>query len=169
MDFQQADFQVECDSTILVRERSKGSKLEPVFARKTGKEQETAHTIAVLPDAPKHAKVFSKRDIVQASKEQKDKLKKAGKREIIEDSSSSSELETSEKRKGKKTKWGKSLPPEMNTKWGKHRPQRWLSPRERDATLHHRYYLNYRNKRKGAKRGNPAETRGSVKRRKRPR
>ena len=101
VEFQQADFQDECDSTVLVRERSKGSKLEPVPARKTiflfqkGKVQETAHTIAVLPEAAKHAKVFSKRDIMQASKEQKDKLKKARKRAIIEDSSSSSELETS--------------------------------------------------------------------------
>ena len=119
VEFQQADFQDECDSTMLGRERSKGSKLEPVFARKTGKVQERAHTIAVLPEAAKHAKVFSKRDIMQASKEQKDKLKKAGKRAIIEDSSSSSELETSAKRKGKKTKCGKSLPSEVNTKWGK--------------------------------------------------
>ena len=48
-------------------------------------------------------------------------------------------------------------------------PRDGSRPRERDATLHHRYYPNYRNKRQGAKRGNPAKTGGSVKRRKRPR
>ena len=35
--FQPVDFQDDCDSTVLVRERTKGSKLEPAFARKSGK------------------------------------------------------------------------------------------------------------------------------------
>ena len=35
LEFQPSDFQHETDSTILVRERSKGSKLEPTFGKKT--------------------------------------------------------------------------------------------------------------------------------------
>ena len=119
MDFQQADFQDECDSTILVRERSKGSKQEPVFAKKTGKISETAHTIAVLPEGAKQAEFFSKQDIMQASKQQKEKFKKAGKRAIIEDSSSSSESKGTTKRKGKKTKQGKSPLLGLSAKWEK--------------------------------------------------
>ena len=119
LDFQQNDFQDECDSTILVRERAKGSKLEPVFAKKTGRIVESEHTITVLPEGAKQGKVFSKRDVVQASKEQKKKFKKAGKRAIIEDSSSSSESEGTTKRKGKKAKQEKASPRGLSVKWEK--------------------------------------------------
>ena len=45
--FQPVDFQNNFDSTVLVRERTKGSKLEPAFARKSGKITETPHTISI--------------------------------------------------------------------------------------------------------------------------
>ena len=73
--FQTVDFQYDCDSTVLVRERTKGSKLESAFARKSGKMTETPHTITVLPGPSKTPNLFSKRDVVQASKQQKKKLK----------------------------------------------------------------------------------------------
>ena len=36
LEFQPSDFHDDTDSAILVRERTKGSKLEPTFARKAG-------------------------------------------------------------------------------------------------------------------------------------
>ena len=57
LEFQPSDFHDDTDSAILVRERTKGSKLEPTFARKTGKViQETQHTIAILPEKGKTTK-----------------------------------------------------------------------------------------------------------------
>ena len=61
--FQPSDFHDDTDSAILVRERTKGSKVESTFARKTGKVvQETQHTIATLPEKTKRPKSFSKRE-----------------------------------------------------------------------------------------------------------
>ena len=77
LEFQPSDFHDDTDSTILVRERTKGSKLEPTFARKTGKViEETTHTIAILPEKAKQPKIFSKRDIASTSSEQKKVLKR---------------------------------------------------------------------------------------------
>ena len=60
---QPSDFQDETDSAILVRERTKDSKLETAFARKTRKVlQKTEHIIALIQEKAKRAKVFSKRD-----------------------------------------------------------------------------------------------------------
>ena len=113
VDFQPVDFQDECDSTILVRERTKGSKFEPAFARKSRKIQETPHTFTVLPGPSKNPKAFSKRNEAQASKEQKKKLNRLGKRAVIEESSSSSETEIPIKKEGKPTKWEKPATPEF--------------------------------------------------------
>ena len=45
VNFQPCDFQDETDSTVVVRERTKGSKLESAFAKKSGKiVAETTHT-----------------------------------------------------------------------------------------------------------------------------
>ena len=84
LEFQPSDFHDDTDSTILVRERTKGSKLEPTFARKTGKViEETTHTIAILPEKAKQPKIFSKRDIASTSTEQKKVLKKVAKKQQL--------------------------------------------------------------------------------------
>ena len=63
LNFQPSDFQDETDSTILVRERSKGSKLESTFAKKTGTVvNETAHVVSILPEKSRTVKTFSKRE-----------------------------------------------------------------------------------------------------------
>ena len=64
LDFQPSDFQDETDSTILVRERSKGSKLESKFAKKTGTVvNETSHTVSILPEKSKMVKTFLKKTL----------------------------------------------------------------------------------------------------------
>ena len=77
VEFHQSDFQDETDSAISVRERANGSKLEPTFAKKTGKiVNETDHTASILPESSQPMKTFSKRDIASASGIQKEKVKK---------------------------------------------------------------------------------------------
>ena len=50
VEFTQSDFEEEVDSTILVRERTKGPKLEGQYKRKAGKViEESPHTITFLP------------------------------------------------------------------------------------------------------------------------
>ena len=95
LEFQPSNFQDETDSTILVRERSKGSKLEPTFVKKTGTfVNETAHTVSILPERSTTVKTFSKRDIACASASQKAKFKNASKRRaIVSESTSASEGE----------------------------------------------------------------------------
>ena len=95
LDFQPSDFRDESDSTILVRERSKGSKLESTFAKKTGTVvKETAHTVSILPEKSKSVKTFSKRDLACASSSQKDNFKNTSKRQsILSESTSTSEGE----------------------------------------------------------------------------
>ena len=52
VEFHQSDFQDEMDSARLVRKRAKGSKLEPTFAKKTGKiVKETDHTVPIVPES----------------------------------------------------------------------------------------------------------------------
>ena len=108
VEFHQSDFQDETDSAILVRERAKGSKLEPTFAKKTGKiVNETGHTLSTLPESSHlnhHMKTFSKRDIASASGIQTEKVKKAPKRKraIVSDSTSSSKSEMPKKNAPKK-------------------------------------------------------------------
>ena len=102
-----SDFQDELDSTVLVRERSRGSKLEQSFSKKTGKViQETAHTITIVPETSGAPKTLSKRDVAVATTEQKQKLPKSGRRRttIVKSSTSSSETEELLKRKPLKKK-----------------------------------------------------------------
>ena len=65
--FEKSDFEEEVDSTILVRERVRGSKLEPVFQKKRGKIlDESEHTLTFLPEGKKKPTKWSKRDIVKS-------------------------------------------------------------------------------------------------------
>ena len=64
LDFQPSDFQDETDSTILVSERSKGSKLESTFAKKTGTVvNETEHTVSNLAERSTMVKTISKKTL----------------------------------------------------------------------------------------------------------
>ena len=57
------DFSEEADSTILVRERVRGTKLEGAFKKIKGQiVGESAHTITILPKTGKQV-VYSKRDV----------------------------------------------------------------------------------------------------------
>ena len=57
------DFSEEADSTILVRERVRGTKLECTFKKVKGKiAMESSHTVTVLPKVG-HQVVYSKRDV----------------------------------------------------------------------------------------------------------
>ena len=68
VEFTQSDFEEEVDSTILVRERTKGSKLKGQYKRKTGKViKESAHTITFLPKNSEKEVVYAKRDVAKAS------------------------------------------------------------------------------------------------------
>ena len=102
--FQLSDFQDETDSPIFVRERSKDSRLEPTFAKKTGKfVNETAQTVYILPERSTTVKTFSKRDIACASASQKAKFKNASKRRaIVSESTSASEGEEPVRKQKKK-------------------------------------------------------------------
>ena len=123
VEFQPLDFHGDTDSTILVRERTKGSKLESTFARKTGKVlRETDHTIAILPENTKRPKIFSKRDIASTSTEQTKVLKNVGRRVQINDTSSSSEPEQPAPKKRKVTKRGEAKTPEVAIEFEEERP-----------------------------------------------
>ena len=66
--FSTSDFEEEIDSTILVRERTRGSKLEPTFTKKRGRIlEETDHTISFLPQGKKKATKLAKRDVARAN------------------------------------------------------------------------------------------------------
>ena len=61
-EFEQSDFQEDLDSTLLVRERARGSKLESLFDRKAAKViKESAQTITALAENSTKPKVYSKR------------------------------------------------------------------------------------------------------------
>ena len=78
-EFTQTDFEEEIDSTILARERTKGSKLEGQCKRKTGKViKESAHTITFLPKNSKKEVVYAKRDVAKASETKLAEEQKAG-------------------------------------------------------------------------------------------
>ena len=54
------------DSTILVRERTRGTKLEAAYAKKRGSIlKQSEHTVTFLPAGQKAAKVLSKRDVAK--------------------------------------------------------------------------------------------------------
>ena len=63
--FNASKFEEDIDSTILVRERTRGSKLEGKFKKKSGKIiKETTHTIIFLPRKRNKEVVYPKRDVV---------------------------------------------------------------------------------------------------------
>ena len=123
VEFQPSDFHGDTDSTILVRERTKGSKLVPTFARKTGSViRETEHTIAILPENTKQPKIFSNWDIASTSTEKTKVFKKVGRRAQINDTSSSSEPEQPARKKGKTAKRGEAKTPEVAIELEEERP-----------------------------------------------
>ena len=126
LEFQASDFHDDTDSAILVRERTKSSKLEPTFARKTGKViEETQHTIAILPENAKQPKIFSRRDITSTSAEQK-VLKKVARRATIIETSSSSEPEQSAPKKRKTQKQRKTKTPEVAIEFDEEKPPSFI-------------------------------------------
>ena len=79
VEFTQSDFEEEVDSIILVRERTKGSKLEGQYKRKIGKViRESAHTITFLPKNSKKEVVYAKRDVAKTSENKLSEDQKAG-------------------------------------------------------------------------------------------
>ena len=66
------DFSEEVDSTILVKERVRGTKLESAFKRVKGQVvSQSNNTITVIPKASKSETIYSKRDIATGSNWQK--------------------------------------------------------------------------------------------------
>ena len=115
VEFEPSDFHDETDYAILFRGRTKVSKLEAAFARKTGKvvQEESQHTIAILPKKDKLPKVIPERDIAYASTEQKDRLKKTGRKARKDGTPSSSESRKPAAKKGYTKKWGKPKTPDV--------------------------------------------------------
>ena len=73
LEFEQSEFQDDLDSTVLVRERARGSKLQGTFDKRAGRKiKETAHDVTMLPESSGRPKIYAKRDIAIASKEQKE-------------------------------------------------------------------------------------------------
>ena len=84
--------------------------------------QETQHTIAIFPGKAKRPKIFSKRDIASTSVEQKNVLKKVGRRATINETSSSSEPEQPAPKKGKTQKQEKAKTPEVAIEFDEEMP-----------------------------------------------
>ena len=96
------------DSTVLVREWARGSKLESLFDRKAAKViKESAHTITALPENSTKPKVYSKRDVASSSAEQNRIVSKTKRKRVIYDSSTS---ESGEERKVQKKKKQRQAP-----------------------------------------------------------
>ena len=65
--FEKSDCEEEVDSTILVRERARGSKLESAFQKKRGRIlDETDHTLTFLPERKKKPTKWSERDMAKS-------------------------------------------------------------------------------------------------------
>ena len=61
------EFPHDTDSTSLVRERARGSKLEPVYPRQQGQIlAEPTHTLSLLPAIEATSRLSSKRDVAHA-------------------------------------------------------------------------------------------------------
>ena len=64
--FSQSDFEDDLDSTIMVRERTKGTTLEETFQKRRGKIMgETSTTVSFLPEGKEKEIKWSKRDVAQ--------------------------------------------------------------------------------------------------------
>ena len=86
------DFSPDVDSTVLIRERTRGSKLEETFKKKTAQPiRESDHTVTILPSRGSPV-VLSQRDIAIERKEANNPgpSKRQG---VSEDENSSSEEE----------------------------------------------------------------------------
>ena len=69
IDIDPEDCSEEADSTILVRERVRGSKLESAFKKVKGQiVRQPNNTITVLPNANKKETIYSKRDVATGSR-----------------------------------------------------------------------------------------------------
>ena len=96
LEYEQSDFQDDLGATMLVRERARGSKLQGTFDKSAGQKiKETAHTVTMLPESSGRPKIYSKRDIAIASKEQKESFGRA-KSEKRKRASSTTEYDGSE-------------------------------------------------------------------------
>ena len=73
----QSHFQDDLDSTVLVHDRARGTKLQRTFDRKVNmKTRESAHTITMIPESSNKPKTYAKRDVAIATKKPKDKFQK---------------------------------------------------------------------------------------------
>ena len=110
LQFENSDFQYEVDSTVLVRERARGTKLQGAFDKMSGRKiKESAHTITLLPEGSSKPKMYAKRDVAVATKEQKEKFRNTNepgkkKRARIETTSESGSTENKTERKKKQKK-----------------------------------------------------------------
>ena len=70
--FTTSDFEEEVDSAKMMRERTRGSKLEGQLRTRPGKViKETAHTIIFLPKGGKKEVVYSKQDVAKTKPQKK--------------------------------------------------------------------------------------------------
>ena len=75
LQFDNSDFQDDLDSTDLVRERSRGTKLQGAFDKKAGRKlKESAQTITMLPEASNEPEMYAKRDVAIATRAQKERF-----------------------------------------------------------------------------------------------
>ena len=85
LQIEEEDFRPDVDSTVLIRERTCGSKLEGTFAKRKAKiVSESKHTITILPNKGRMV-TLSKRDVAL-------KTNKAAKRPVCEKKSSEEDL-----------------------------------------------------------------------------
>ena len=113
LEFEQSDFQDDLDSTVLVRERARGSKLQGTFDKRAGRKiKETALTVAMLPESSGRPKIYAKRDIAIASKEQKEAFgrAKSEKRKRVSSTTESDASEIIIQRKNAQKKKKKATP-----------------------------------------------------------
>ena len=109
LEFEQSDFQDDLDSTVLVRERARCSKLQGTFDKRAWRKiKEMAHTVTMLPESSGRPKTYSKRDIAIATKEQKEAFRQAKsekrKRALSTTESDSSEIVLKQKKARKENK-----------------------------------------------------------------
>ena len=98
LEFEQSDFQDDLDSTVLVRERARGSKLQGTFDKRAGRK---------IKETSGRPKTYANRDIAIASKEQKEvfgRAKSEKKRVLSTTESDGSEIIIQRKKTQKKKK-----------------------------------------------------------------
>ena len=111
----ETDFESGQDSTILVRERARGSKLEGSFKKRKGVLLEQSnHTITFLPAGSNNPSVLSKRDIGYSNEDQPCCSKEADKRKQtkIAEPPTTNELPTTSEQANRNETSSQSLPPD---------------------------------------------------------